>query len=225
MPRFDDELRARLLRAGVERRTLERTLAEIREHRADLERDLGEDGDDPDERLGDVEELAGALVAAFRDRTFAGRHPVVAFLVLGPVVSAVGLPLLAGLYFLALGLVATWIPGLEDVGLFRRLVLVGQGPLYVAAPFFAASVTRFALARTGGLPWGAVAGLGTSLLALGLRCHQAIEEGSVSIGISSSLAGAARPDLVAGSLAALACGTVLLAELARRAPAMSPGRA
>jgi hypothetical protein len=83
------ELGERLLRQGLSRRQVDRVVREIAEHREDLEAEARSEGHSPEkalsvasQRLGDVEELAWALMAARRSGCWPGRHPVLSFVCL-----------------------------------------------------------------------------------------------------------------------------------------------
>jgi hypothetical protein len=82
-------LRRQLLRQGLPRRYVARVVQELDEHREDLEREACLDGLSranaraaAEEKLGDVRELAKALVAARRRAYWSGRHPIVSFVLL-----------------------------------------------------------------------------------------------------------------------------------------------
>ena len=100
MRSFDD-LRERLLRAGVAPRHVRRYLAELRHHHDDLlaeERTHGVTGSRADEaantRLGSDEELATALLAKPQLRSVSARYPWLVFGILPPLAVIMGLVLL-----------------------------------------------------------------------------------------------------------------------------------
>jgi hypothetical protein len=81
-----DELGYRLLRQGLPRRQVNRVVREVSEHREDLEAEARDDGLSPEaaqsvatKRMGDLDALADALIAARRCGCWQGRHPVLSF--------------------------------------------------------------------------------------------------------------------------------------------------
>jgi hypothetical protein len=89
-----DNLRERLLLGGVAPRHVRRYLRELNEHLDDLtreQRDAGYDGEDAAirarARLGGDEELASAMLAQKRFRSWAARAPWAVFLFLPPVAA------------------------------------------------------------------------------------------------------------------------------------------
>lgn len=83
-----ERLRAELIRRGLPIKYVQRTVAELQDHRRDI---LDEFAGDPsrlpdanqvaDGRLGDQGQLADAVVHHYRCRTFWGRHPVLTFII------------------------------------------------------------------------------------------------------------------------------------------------
>ncbi|MGO8744933.1 MAG: HAAS signaling domain-containing protein [Thermoguttaceae bacterium] len=84
-----NRVRERLVRQLLPPSYVQRFVEELSDHLEDVK----EDGMDQNSfsRLGDPEQVADTAVAAYRRRSFLGRHPVAAFLVFGisPVVSLV----------------------------------------------------------------------------------------------------------------------------------------
>ena len=84
-----NRVRERLVRQLLPPSYVQRFVEELSDHLEDVK----EDGMDHNSssRLGDPEQVADTAVAAYRRRSFLGRHPVAAFLVFGisPVVSLV----------------------------------------------------------------------------------------------------------------------------------------
>jgi hypothetical protein len=83
-----DRLRGDLTRRGLPRDYVERVVAELDDHRDDLRAEATDEGTAPrvveqtsGDRLGDPRGLAEFVTAQYRARTFAGRHPIVMFLV------------------------------------------------------------------------------------------------------------------------------------------------
>lgn len=101
MPNKLDELRERLLRAGVAPRHVRRYLRELREHLADLtaeERTAGHTGAEAENaalaRLGGIDELAEAMIRQRQLRSWACRAPWLTF-------GAGSLAALGAAYFIA----------------------------------------------------------------------------------------------------------------------------
>jgi hypothetical protein len=104
MPNKLDELRERLLRAGVAPRHVRRYLRELAEHLADLtaeERAAGHSGAEAENaalaRLGDIDELAEAMIRQRQFRSWASRAPWLTF-------GAGSLAALAAAYLIACSL-------------------------------------------------------------------------------------------------------------------------
>src|SRR6266850_1281893 len=107
------EIRAferRLFELGCPARYSQRSVAELAEHFEDLTRARIEDGLEPatararaGEELGEPAILAERLVASFRQASWWGRHPVIAFCLLPPLALMIVLPAtVLGLYGLFL---------------------------------------------------------------------------------------------------------------------------
>src|SRR5262249_4843710 len=82
-----DTLRTHLLRRGLPRHYVRRVVGELEDHQQDLldeqtilPTDSGT-APTPHERLGDLTALTDRIVAEYQSRRFAGRHPVLAFVV------------------------------------------------------------------------------------------------------------------------------------------------
>lgn len=75
-----ERLRGLLRRRGLPHRYVERVVAELDDHRADLAAGGGSERT-AEERLGDPTLLAGVVARQYHRRTFSGRHPVLTFLV------------------------------------------------------------------------------------------------------------------------------------------------
>ena len=146
-----DDLRERLLLAGIAPRHVRRYLRELREHLDDLtaqQRQAGYDGEDAAirarARLGGDDELAAAMLAQKQFRSIAARAPWAVFLILPPVAAiAIGMIpigglILAGKYFGYLGRAASLPPSWFQM-LGTNLVLAANlttmplaGTLFVA---------------------------------------------------------------------------------------------
>ena len=76
-----DEVRGRLAKHGLPPAYVQRFVQELSDHFDDLkEENMGTEVD-VSSRLGEPERVAQAAVAAYRRRSFLGRHPTAAFLV------------------------------------------------------------------------------------------------------------------------------------------------
>jgi hypothetical protein len=146
MAKLFDELRERLLHAGVAPRNVRRYCTELREHLADLTAEEARAGGSGAEiearalvRLGGVDELATAMIAQRGLQSWTARAPWAAFS-LGP------LCLLAMFYFVALFVLwSGWkmfLPGAETpfghrIGGFAGWYFQCGRALYYAAPILA----------------------------------------------------------------------------------------
>ncbi len=106
MPSPFNELRERLLRAGVAPRHVRRYLHELRDHLADLRAEEIRTGRSPQEaesaafaRLGSIDDLARAMTSKRNFQSFTARAPWAAF-------GLLPLCLLAGLYIVACSILA-----------------------------------------------------------------------------------------------------------------------
>jgi hypothetical protein len=117
-PSWLDDVRKRLFRQGLPPSYVQRFMDELSDHVADLKEENMEG--DAVSRLGEPEQVADNAVAAYRRRSFLGRHPTAAFLVFGlsPVVSFIVLSVLAaGLFELCcVRLWGTNLAGLRHFG-------------------------------------------------------------------------------------------------------------
>ncbi|MBX3436857.1 MAG: hypothetical protein KF861_05140, partial [Planctomycetaceae bacterium] len=73
-----NDLRTTLIRRGIPPRYAQRVTAELHDHAADI----AAQGERADDRLGDLSQLADEITHTFRQRTFAGRHPWLMFVLL-----------------------------------------------------------------------------------------------------------------------------------------------
>ncbi|SIO35297.1 hypothetical protein SAMN05444166_4023 [Singulisphaera sp. GP187] len=73
-----------VVRNGLPPAYADRLLTELSDHAEEL-------GDQAEERLGTAEEIAGAAVLAYRSSSFAGRHPLAAFVILPLLLVVAGL--------------------------------------------------------------------------------------------------------------------------------------
>jgi hypothetical protein len=73
-----DSLRADLIRRGLPIRYVRRVVEELQDHQQDL---VDEKPTTSESRLGDLTDLADRIVAEFRASRFAGRHPILAFVI------------------------------------------------------------------------------------------------------------------------------------------------
>jgi hypothetical protein len=88
LPWFE-EVRERLLRRGLPPTYVQRFVAELADHFHDLKEETMGAEADLVSRLGEPAQVADAAVAAYRRRSFIGRHPAAAFLVfaISPVIT------------------------------------------------------------------------------------------------------------------------------------------
>ena len=134
------DLVIRLLRHGVAPRYAWRAATELAEHAEDI----SEGG--ARTRLGDLDELADGIVQAYRQRTFAGRHPVFAFVVapLPLILLAVIAYWVAGVLLLYASTKVTEIAGFVGLG-------VQFGSFFLPSMLITALVCH--LGRRAGLSW------------------------------------------------------------------------
>jgi hypothetical protein len=103
-----DEVRQRLVNHALPPAYIRRFLEELTDHLQDLKEETMHTDVNVYARLGDAKQVAESAAAAYRRRSFLGRHPVTAFLVfaVSPVVAFVILFLAAtlGLFLAARGL-------------------------------------------------------------------------------------------------------------------------
>lgn len=158
---WPDELRRAFSRTSLPDHYSERLLGELLDHFRDLkEEDLSMD--EIADRLGNPDNLAAQAAAEFRSRTFAGRHPVLTFLV-APIPCAVVGIVLAIAILASAGSLDPEGALRERTGLtFASTVLATVAWSLRLLPFalFAAVFSRIAYRAGCGWRWG----LGASLL-------------------------------------------------------------
>lgn len=170
MPDRLDALREDLLRAGLAPRHVERYLAELSDHRADIAEHLHEAGLAPQAARAEAERRLGAhdtlLLPMLADRRFrspAARWPALFYLLL-PLGTQAAI-VLAGIFALLLAAATDLRPVIADLGDILALVLL-------AAPIVLAWLALMAARRRrAGLHWpllGIAAGI---VLATSLRLH------------------------------------------------------
>lgn len=91
-PHWRDRLTSELRRHGLPSAYIDRLVDELADHSADLftedqRMDATQTEPEIESRLGTAEQLAAAAVTEYRQRTFAGRHPVLTF-IFGPIFAA-----------------------------------------------------------------------------------------------------------------------------------------
>jgi len=134
-----EQFRRALIRAGVPRRRRRRLLDEYADHRAELEKELADAGQEAEldervtARLGEPEVLAELALQRLRSESFAGRHPVLGFTLL---------PALSLVVALVLAMLLTLIPW-AMLGQDRMVHLLGA----------VWPVILFVLPMVGGLAW------------------------------------------------------------------------
>ncbi|AGA24514.1 hypothetical protein [Singulisphaera acidiphila] len=79
-----EQVWSEVVRSGLPPAYADRLLTELSDHAEEL-------GDQAEQRLGKAEELAGAAVLAYRSSSFAGRHPLAAFVLLPLLLVVAGL--------------------------------------------------------------------------------------------------------------------------------------
>ena len=84
-----DEVRRRLAKRGLPPSYVQRFAEELSDHLEDFKEENMSTEADVYSRLGKPEQVANAAVAAYRRRSFLGRHPTAAFLVFGRLADCV----------------------------------------------------------------------------------------------------------------------------------------
>jgi hypothetical protein len=181
MPRLFDEVRERLLLAGVAPRHVRRYLTELSEHLRDLvaeEERLGRAGAEAEaaatSRLGGAEELSGAMAGDRRFRSWSARAPWAVF--------GLGAPaLLAAAYLAAfLILVTGWaffLPGAQSpfvpIADGRAAAYFGVGRLlYFSAPVLVGwALGIVAIRQRSGAAWPLVGMAAVALIASAAQVH------------------------------------------------------
>jgi hypothetical protein len=123
-----DEVRRRLANRGLPPHYVQRFAAELSDHLEDLKEENMSTEAEVVSRLGQPEQVVDAAVAAYRRRSFLGRHPTAALLVFGvtPVLSQIVLFAVVVLGVRALAAVAYQLGLLSDHGRY-----VAPSPLQV----------------------------------------------------------------------------------------------
>src|SRR5208282_4444759 len=153
------KVRQRLARHALPPNYVQRFIEELSDHLEDLKEENMEG--DANSRLGEPEQVADNAVAAYRRRSFLGRHPVAAFLVFGvsPVVSLFVLFFIFGdSVFLVLASIGIThgsqletIPSAAVISAMSLLTIII--PSAVATILYCRLAQRIGIART----WGLVA--------------------------------------------------------------------
>ena len=88
-----DEVRKRLAEQALPPSYVQRFMEELSDHFQDVTEEIMSTEASVSSRLGEPEQVAKAVVTAYRRRSFLGRHPTAAFLVfaVSPVVSLAAL--------------------------------------------------------------------------------------------------------------------------------------
>jgi hypothetical protein len=216
MPKLFDELRERLLLAGVAPRHVRRYLGELADHLADLRAEGERSGRGPAEaeaaalsRLGRADELSAAMTGNRRLRSWSARAPWAVF--------GLGAPLLlAAVYMVACLILWTgwgiFLPGAESpfVGLLdgRAILYFGVGRLlYFSAPVLVGwGLGIVAIRQRSGAAWPLVGLAAVALIASAAQVHATLPvapagAGRVSMGFA---VGASAPDAARFVLRALA---------------------
>jgi hypothetical protein len=158
-PPWLDEVLRRLQRHALPTNYVKRFVDELSDHLEDLKEETMGTEADVSLRLGKPEQVANAAVAAFRRRSFLGRHPTAAFLVfaVSPVVLFVALALICFLALVAVQGIFGF-PGQYDETHFGRVALAAFACFFnvvmIAIPAVLASAFYCELAN--GLGLGAV---------------------------------------------------------------------
>ncbi len=180
------QLALELVRRGVMPSYAWRVSGELADHAEDI----SAAGLETSARLGDVDRLANQIVAAYRQRTFAGRHPVLAF-----VVAPLPLMLLAYAAYWFVG--ALVIFGSMKLTEFTSIAVlaVNAGAMFLPAMGAAGLICRSA--RRAGLSWRftVFACLPVLVLAFGILFStvrlDSLAHGTFTIGISLPWLGSA----------------------------------
>lgn len=108
-----EELQSALLLQRLPRAEVERLVEELSDHGADLimeAQSMDALQQDLDARLGTPDDVAQTAKQQFQQRTFAGRHPAITFL-LGPFLCMIGSILAVLLSLVPFALIAEWMSG------------------------------------------------------------------------------------------------------------------
>jgi len=178
---WHDRLVAALRRQGLPNDYVDRLAAELADHATDISLEEASMEAQMDDRLGSPGELALVAIRQFQQRTFAGRHPVIAFLA-GPIVTLAATFvisfLLIAAFVLALDLIVGTALGANDVANlpptpFEMGLMQTANTVVRFLPFASTSLIFYYLGcRTGRRAWGTVACGIVAITALGF--HSAI---------------------------------------------------
>jgi hypothetical protein len=141
-----EDLHRRLIRHDLPRSYVQRFMEEVTDHLEDLkEKTMGSEAE-AYARLGQSEQVAEAAVAAYRRRSFLGRHPVAALLVfaVSPVISLGVLTSLTFVGLMALAVTAERL-GLIDCNGIMRLGATARATLTYALTLAAIMVPSMIL--------------------------------------------------------------------------------
>lgn len=111
-----DEVLRRLAKGGLPPNYVQRFVGELSDHLEDFKEENMSTEAEAYSRLGKPEHVANAAVAAYRQRSFLGRHPLAAFLVFGvsPIISLFLVLALMVLGVRAVGTFCPWLTTIDD---------------------------------------------------------------------------------------------------------------
>jgi hypothetical protein len=206
MPTTMESLSEELYRRGVPAPQVRRIIGELNDHLADSRADLEAQGIAPEsaralalERLGDAATLADSMSTELAQRTWTGRHPKIALLLV-PLAVEIGLILFAALACTALvkGLLA-WNLGHPMPFSQREIVLqVGLRLCYLAATFLGAGFLLWLSKKCNcALLWAVGSSVLLSVLCLIMKFHLIISPapGQSTVGLGPGYYGDPLPRL------------------------------
>lgn len=175
-----DEVRERLAGQALPPAYIRRFMDELSDHFQDITEEIMSTEANALSRLGEPNEVAQAAIAAYRRRSFLGRHPTAAFLVfaVSPIVSQIAI-LVASLYAIDMTLDRLWPKFLDTAPRWLGLALpYALSTLTIIIPSILVSVLYCRLARRTCInnKWGFVSCVMMAALAAMLQYHVKLSE-------------------------------------------------